>query len=132
MFERGDQGILREFLGEADVAHQARDTGDDPLDLVALKPQTSIARWVVLVVTACRSGRPVVSRCDRAQSRALLLWPMRGGGALAGNRDRLFPCVAIEQKETADHFLGFGEGTVEQRGFAVAQTDAHCFVVGAQ
>src|SRR3982074_2578118 len=30
LLERGDQGILREFFGYADVAHDARKTGDYP------------------------------------------------------------------------------------------------------
>ena len=29
-FERGDEGVLREFLGQADVAHHARQPGDEP------------------------------------------------------------------------------------------------------
>ena len=30
LLERGDQRVLRELLGEADVAHDAREPGDEP------------------------------------------------------------------------------------------------------
>jgi hypothetical protein len=30
VFERGEEGVLRQFLGQADVAHHARETGDEP------------------------------------------------------------------------------------------------------
>ena len=30
LFERGDQSVLREILGEADVAHDPREAGDEP------------------------------------------------------------------------------------------------------
>jgi hypothetical protein len=29
LLERGDESVLREFLGEADIAHDPRETGDD-------------------------------------------------------------------------------------------------------
>ena len=30
LLERGDEGVLREFLGKTDVAHDPRETGDEP------------------------------------------------------------------------------------------------------
>ncbi len=30
LLKRGDQRVLREFLGDADIAHDAREAGDEP------------------------------------------------------------------------------------------------------
>ena len=30
LLERGDERVLREILGQADVAHDAREAGDEP------------------------------------------------------------------------------------------------------
>jgi hypothetical protein len=30
LLERGDESVLRKFLGKADIAHDPRETGDDP------------------------------------------------------------------------------------------------------
>jgi hypothetical protein len=47
-----------------------------------------------------------------------------GRRALRGNRNRFFTCAATEQKEAADHFLGFRKGTIEDARLAVLDPDA--------
>ncbi|OKK17389.1 hypothetical protein AMK16_21330 [Streptomyces sp. CB00455] len=50
LLQRGDQGVLGEFLGDADVPHDAGDTGDDPR---GLDPEHRFDR---LGRTHCRHG----------------------------------------------------------------------------
>ncbi len=45
-------------------------------------------------------------------------------GHSRGNRDCLLARLAGQQKDAADHFLGFGKGTVDDAGCPVAHLDA--------
>ncbi len=51
LLERGDQRVLRQLLGHADVAHHAREAGDRAC-ADSMRQTASIARWVSVAVTA--------------------------------------------------------------------------------
>ena len=51
LLERGDERVLREVLGQADVAHDPREAGDEPAR-DSIRQTASIARWVSVAVTA--------------------------------------------------------------------------------
>ena len=79
LLQRGDQGVLRELLGDADVPHDAGDTGDDPR---GLDPEYRFDRFGR---ACCRHGHPSEqprSRQARASGRPgrIRLSPRRSRG----------------------------------------------------
>src|ERR1700682_982228 len=66
LFERSNQGILSELLGEADVAHDPREAGDQPR---GLDPPDRVNRAMGV---GRRCGYCLAAACDRRRSSCAL------------------------------------------------------------
>ena len=65
LLERGDERVLREVLGEADVAHDAREAGDEPRRLDP--PDRVDGAMGVGSGHSYRSDHHSTGRCKRAR-----------------------------------------------------------------
>ena len=143
LLERGDEGILREFLGKTDVAHDPRETGDDPS---RLDPPDRVDRAMcigsrhgyrshhVRSFSASRDAPGLSSRlCDR---RALLCFgteifrtedlanfglafpsgpvPPVHFHETRGAFDGLLSRIQLKDRKAADDFFGFAERAVDR------------------
>src|SRR6266568_1087715 len=55
-----------------------------------------------------------------------------GRRALIGDRDRLLLGLAIDEKETSDDLLGFGEGAIDDCALATSNLQAYAFGIRPQ
>src|SRR5687767_1379771 len=92
-----------------------------------------------LTVCPSRQRWPAPPRRDRRGRLhpARADWPYLDGGPLGGRaacrqRTGLGQRRAVDEEKAADHFLGFGERTVDESRLTVAHLDTPALVVGLQ
>ena len=124
VLERGDERVLGQLLGQADVAHHSRDAGDH---LGLLDPPDRIDRAVRRLEGGHRCGCVGGGRRhgSAAQAQQGPTWRTSTvhhsrRRALGGQGQRLVQGGDVDQEEAADHLLGLGERPVEDPRLAVA------------
>jgi hypothetical protein len=118
VLERGDERVLRQLLGEADVAHHACDAGDH---LRRLDPPDRIERAVGRLDGSpsgcgCSLGPLSVEAALRAQQGADLRTSTvhhSAAGHSAASASASSSVATSDEEEAADHLLRLGERAVE-------------------
>src|SRR5690348_18278115 len=98
----------------------------------------AFCRWKRDAEASRRNRKPFPGRASRVSSEitrpgfAYFHGRPFGGGTYCSEFDGFVARGAIDEKESADHFAGFGEWAVAQAAFAAADLQALAFGIVAQ
>ncbi len=151
LLECGDQRVLRQLFGDADIAHDARQAGDDARRLHAPHGvDGAIDLAAVDVSEAPRNRSDHLSQCGCKRWKAKPEWRSRGSfkhgadlefgfrtwatqrGAALHPGDGFFSGGNFDDVDAGDQFVGFGKRTIDGAELALGHPKARGVGAGLQ